>query len=650
MPITPPPTLIRHMRDGRCVLFAGAGLSAAAGLPTWTQLLKEIIAEVRAEAPDSTGHEELDRLLAAGKQLEVADHCKEKLGATRYSRILSDRLRGDTVALPAVHRAAASLPFAAVVTTNYDKLLERAFAEARGGLPKVPTHADIGALGPLLFDEAFFVLKAHGEIDRPETLVLTAADYRRIIHANPAFDSLFSALLMTKAILFLGYSLSDPDFRLLLDRQFTAFEGQVPERYAVMAGVGPVERDLLFRGAGIRVLPYPEGQHEELVAFLEALNVALDTKPVPAPAPAARRSRSRSRSAGLRELPPPEAELTLRLAETSVHATLRVEGEPVSWNSPPVDWAELTQAIQPAMSEWLPPREACLDLGPHLARYLPVEAIRAVAEDTLIRLKLAPEVEKLPWELARVADMPFALRHPIARGPAAMADSARGQPSLRPPFRVLVIGDPTESVPLPGARAEALEIGELYRGVPGVQCTTLIGEQATFDAAVAALQDGHDIIHFAGHAWFGPQESYLVLDRTDTIVRAGDVRWLLGRRPPAILVLNSHYTAFVPPGAHAKESDELPHADAAVKPILGGHGGFTQTAWATGVGTFIGCFGSPGDQPARVLAVTLHRELIAGAPIATALLRARRALWTASDTDATALLYALSGAPDYRLG
>ena len=58
--------------------------------------------------------------------------------------------------------------------------------------------------------------------------MLTTRDYQEIIHANPAFNSIFSAILLTKAVLFVGYSINDPDFRLLLDRQLTMFRGNIP--------------------------------------------------------------------------------------------------------------------------------------------------------------------------------------------------------------------------------------------------------------------------------------------------------------------------------------------------------------------------------------------------------------------------------------
>ena len=84
-------------------------------------------------------------------------------------------------------------------------------------------------------------------------------------------------MLLTKSILFVGYSLSDPDFRLLFDRQLTNFKGFVPERYALMRGVGKIECDVLWRTADIRILPYDE--HDEIVVFVQLLQEALIAAP-----------------------------------------------------------------------------------------------------------------------------------------------------------------------------------------------------------------------------------------------------------------------------------------------------------------------------------------------------------------------------------
>ena len=78
-----------------------------------------------------------------------------------------------------------------------------------------------------------------------------------------------SAILLTRSVLMVGYSMRDPDFRLLLDRQLSHFRGFAPERYALMRRVNSVEREVLWRTANIRVISYEE--HEDLPLFFEAL-------------------------------------------------------------------------------------------------------------------------------------------------------------------------------------------------------------------------------------------------------------------------------------------------------------------------------------------------------------------------------------------
>ena len=172
---------------------------------------------------------------------------------------------------PEAHQHVSRLPFRAVVTTNYDSLLEDSYFFETRRRPKAPTHVDKDVLGTLLFDRAFFILKAHGDINRPATVVLTARDYREIIHRNPAFNAMFSALVMTNAVLFLGYSLGDPDLNLLLDSQLSAFSDQVPPRYALMMDVGEVQRTVMKQSAGIDVQSFPKGDYASVPKYLAAL-------------------------------------------------------------------------------------------------------------------------------------------------------------------------------------------------------------------------------------------------------------------------------------------------------------------------------------------------------------------------------------------
>ena len=44
--LVPSPSLVSYVREGRCALFVGAGLSRPAGYPDWHQLMTEIVRQV----------------------------------------------------------------------------------------------------------------------------------------------------------------------------------------------------------------------------------------------------------------------------------------------------------------------------------------------------------------------------------------------------------------------------------------------------------------------------------------------------------------------------------------------------------------------------------------------------------------------------
>jgi hypothetical protein len=669
--------LIRYLREGRCVLFAGSGLSAWGKLPTWKGLLEDIVKGIRDDEPDNRDLPELDQLLKLEKLLDIADYCKEKLGG-RYNEILSERVRGDAGEIPETHRIITQLPFAAVVTTNYDKLLERAYAE-NSSWPKTPTHLDAASLGTLLFDGSFFILKAHGDIDRPDTLVLTRRDYREIIHSNPAISSIFSAILLTKAILFVGYSLNDPDFRLLLDRPLTTFKGDIPERYSLMSGVGSVEQDVLWRTARIRIIPYPEGQHTDVLDFLSTLrdelasgkstSVTAPPQATIAPSPttgATKGATVKSTTTRSATTPTPQtarvgsdspdatatASLSIRLRGQEMEFEFGVGNKSVKGRGQPPDRVALATQLRELLMDFSD-TVSQQEVGRMLAQCFPAEvsdAITALPAAQSITLRLAAEVEHLPWEMTFFNDEFLALRSPLVRAPVGISDKARGYPLVREPVRVLLIGDPNQGDSgigsLPGALAETQEIKAVYRNRSAVECTTLIGPKATFDNVVREFLDGsgYDVVHFAGHAWFDAQESYLML-HNQVVLRAHELRSLLSPHPPAILFLNTHFTSFVPPGVRTEETQatKRKRGNATAGLNFVGRGGFTEVASTTGVGALIGCFGSPLDEVARMVGVNVHLELLKGTPVADALYKARLNTLGLYDNNHNSLLYSLSG-------
>jgi hypothetical protein len=103
-------------------------------------------------------------------------------------------------------RQLAAIPFFKIVlTTNWDPLLERALDVL------VPMTQD----RDLAFwdDRKKQVVKIHGCITRPHSIVATQSDYDACVEANAVLFNKVRDLMATKTFLFTGYSLKDADFR-----------------------------------------------------------------------------------------------------------------------------------------------------------------------------------------------------------------------------------------------------------------------------------------------------------------------------------------------------------------------------------------------------------------------------------------------------
>jgi hypothetical protein len=264
--------LIESLQKKRCVLFVGSGLSTAAGFPSWPELIHRLVEEAKVVPKART--EGLEKLIAANDLLVLANFARWILGKPRFFEIVSEIFDRDITfdQIPRVHKVIVSTDYRAFITTNYDRLIESAFVIQRLRHPKVLTPDSIAGLANALYRPDPFILKLHGDIAASESLVLTEDDYDRLTFQSPHVRLFMHALSLSYALLFAGYSLKDPDFRLILKELNLTFQGYAPPRYAFVPNATEVEIDQLMEMLKIQVIPYrPDNNHQELVQLLEEL-------------------------------------------------------------------------------------------------------------------------------------------------------------------------------------------------------------------------------------------------------------------------------------------------------------------------------------------------------------------------------------------
>lgn len=229
----------------QCILFLGAGVHAPppGGSPF----------EYPVEHRPPVGSA-LSRMLASGCDLAGRfpgeDPSNLQRVALFYETARSRRQLVDAVVSAVQARtrpspmlqALAELDFPLVITTNYDQLFENALA-AVGKRPRVVVYTpgleatsdyrDPSAESPIVF-------KIHGDISRPETIVISDEDYIQFVLRMSNKDPYDPVPLTLKyyltgwTTLFVGYSLLDYNLRLLFKTlRWKIDNANVPDMYSV---------------------------------------------------------------------------------------------------------------------------------------------------------------------------------------------------------------------------------------------------------------------------------------------------------------------------------------------------------------------------------------------------------------------------------
>ena len=182
--------------EGNAALFAGAGLSIPAGFADWRKLLKEIADDLQLDI-------EREHDLIAVAQYEANRKGNRDSLDEAIIRQFDREAR-----LTENHRIIARLPIDTVWTTNYDKVLEKAFVDANKR-PDVKITVPQLALRRPHSDVVIF--KMHGDVEHAHDAILTKDDYECYETECGAFTMQLLADLLSKRFLFLGFSFTDPN-------------------------------------------------------------------------------------------------------------------------------------------------------------------------------------------------------------------------------------------------------------------------------------------------------------------------------------------------------------------------------------------------------------------------------------------------------
>jgi tetratricopeptide (TPR) repeat protein len=638
---------IARILGKRPVLWVGAGLSIAAGYPSTSALIDALV----AAADDS-----IDR----GRSFyEVVDAVVASVRAGRVRDVLQRLFQPARPPTP-LHRALARLAkagtFAAIITTNYDDLMERALAVEAAPFVLQPLEDNATVTG-----DGVRLLKIHGSYDDWARVVLSGRSYEQFEARNPFLGKQLDVLLRQQPVLFLGCSLQDP--RILdwlaglspdeldgLKEWRAVFTGASWQTALVHSHRG-VEANALFSPAGVRPLVVRDHDH------IRALFVDAAAK-----------------------LATPGQVVTLELEVTPTHLSAKLPGAPAwipadlvadaqfmdalrllrAWDHQPLAVGAEGDLVGPAVARATQIHGLAVQIGQRLsadflspaaleqlrraigasqASVPPLLHVQVRASDEAAAQHRGDQILALPWELIIVEG-----QFPVERGKLDVAREVvkLGARGLAPPERPLSVVAAV-AAPRDASRLDyESECYQLWMAMGAEEKRLHITDDGQLETLARAMDHLRpQVLHFTGHG----EPNALLFEDEEARVHRVPVRVLIDRLRlsglPRLTFLASCHGATLPRSANTGQTADTrdvsiteagaADADAASRlvnlALTAGH----DPAWSSaaelhreGVDQVVAWFGPVGDRQCTRAERVFYAALVAGKTARQAVREARQ--------------------------
>lgn len=251
--------------------FIGAGFSLPLELPNWSDLIGKL--------GESLGYEK-ELFLELGSFSQLAEFaCKYKKRewaefilniASGFNSTESEEKRKKSIQ----HKALGELNFKTIYTTNYDLHIEGAIKDAKRTSFSISTYEDFLSSRSVCYDCE--VLKFHGTLQVPDSIILTESQYFKRMELENAIDQKLRADTLRNSFLFIGYSFSDPNIRYIFYKLHKLREqiSKIPEEtysYITTFGMNEIQAKLLKQW-NIKVIELdPENREQSITDLLNSL-------------------------------------------------------------------------------------------------------------------------------------------------------------------------------------------------------------------------------------------------------------------------------------------------------------------------------------------------------------------------------------------
>lgn len=198
--------LAELIANNKVMLFVGAGISSSLNFPSWEGLIDELAKQLEYEP---------ELFKSYGDYMMLAEYAKLRMDGELYQQLndtftITEEVKNELMQSE-IYEYIRELDFPVIYTTNYDSLIETYFAE-KGD--KFTVINDIKKMGKIIPGKPR-IMKYHGELGDEKSIVLSESQYFERMNFQSYMDIQLQADMLQYNILFLGYSLSDINIKLL---------------------------------------------------------------------------------------------------------------------------------------------------------------------------------------------------------------------------------------------------------------------------------------------------------------------------------------------------------------------------------------------------------------------------------------------------
>lgn len=232
--------IIREAKsNGRLVLFVGAGASVDSGMPLWSQAIEQIASNLSLTDKDKPYD-----------SLKIPQYYYNSRGKKEYTQLMREIfLYEEPLKTTALHKKLIECQAETIITTNYDHLIEQAAEENAEVRYVISKDTDLPYK-----NSSRELVKMHGDFEN-DNFVLKEDDYLQYSSNFKLVETYIKSLIGSKVVVFVGYSLNDPDVKQIFTWVKEVLKDDFQRAYLILSNIqkNEIERDY-FKHLGVNII------------------------------------------------------------------------------------------------------------------------------------------------------------------------------------------------------------------------------------------------------------------------------------------------------------------------------------------------------------------------------------------------------------